>query len=104
MKIGIPKEIQPGETRVALTPALVPLLLREQHEVVVETGAGWEAGFSDEQFRQGGAYLTGSPVELYRQADIIFKVQPPQTITPFGQSEAAELREGAGYIGFLAPF
>lgn len=104
MKIGIPKEIQPGETRVALTPALVPLLLRDQHEVVVETGAGWEAGFSDEQFRQSGAYLTGSPVELYRQADIIFKVQPPQTITPFGQSEAAELREGAGYIGFLAPF
>ena len=104
MKIGVPKEIQPGETRVALTPALVPLLLRDQHEILVETGAGWEAGFSDEQFRQAGATLTGNPAELYSQADIIFKVQPPRLGMLSGQMEMAGLREDAGYIGFLAPF
>ena len=40
MKIGIPKEVQAGETRVALVPVLIPLLLRDQHEVLVEAGAG----------------------------------------------------------------
>jgi H+-translocating NAD(P) transhydrogenase subunit alpha len=104
MRIGIPKEVLPGETRVALTPSLVPLLMREKHEVLVESGAGTAASFSDEQYRQAGACLVENVTELYAGADIVFKVQPPALHPTTGQHEAVMVREGASYIGFLAPF
>jgi len=55
MRIGIPKEVQAGETRVALIPSLIPLLIKDQHEVLVEAGAGAGACFSDTQYLQAGA-------------------------------------------------
>lgn len=104
MKIGIPKEIQAGETRVALVPGLVPLLIKDRHEVLVETGAGGRARFSDAEYLQAGASLVEDAPALYKQVDIIFKVQPPR-IHPVTQlSEAEMLREGSTYIGFLSPF
>ncbi len=103
MKIGIPKEVQAGETRVALIPSLVPLLLKNQHEVLVEAGAGTLAFFSDEQYLQAGASLVESAPALYEQADMIFKVQPPQMHPVTRLPEAEMLREGSAYIGFLAP-
>jgi NAD(P) transhydrogenase subunit alpha len=104
MKIGIPKEIQTGETRVALTPNLVSLLKREQHEVLVEAGAGSHAYFLDEQYIQAGATLVENTLALYEQADVIFKVQPPKPHPQLHQHEAELLHQGATYIGFLAPF
>ena len=56
MNIGIPKEVQAGETRVALIPSLVPLLKKDQHEVLVEVGAGAKAYFSDALYVQAGAH------------------------------------------------
>lgn len=104
MKIGIPKEIQTGETRVALTPNLIALLKREQHEVLVEMGAGSHAFFPDARYIQAGATLVESAHAVYKQADVIFKVQPPQLHPQLQQHEAELLRQGAVYIGFLAPF
>lgn len=104
MKIGIPKEIQAGETRVALVPSLIPLLLRDRHEVLVEAGAGTGAHFPDEQYVQSGASLVESAPALYEQVDMIFKVQPPQAYPTTHLSEAEMVREGSSYIGFLAPF
>ncbi|MDD2765378.1 MAG: Re/Si-specific NAD(P)(+) transhydrogenase subunit alpha [Opitutaceae bacterium] len=98
MKIGIPKETAAGETRVAFIPALAGALLRDQHEILVESGAGLRAGVSDAQYAAAGAKIVGAAPELYAAADLVFKVQPPSV------AEAGLLREGAVYIGFLAPF
>jgi len=103
MKIGIPREIQAGETRVALTPNLISLLRKDLHEVLVETGAGSSAYFSDSQYLQAGGALIEDPSALYEQADIIFKVQPPQMHPGTHLSEAEMMREGTAWMGFLAP-
>lgn len=104
MKIGIPREVQAGETRVALIPGLITLLRKDQHEVLVEAGAGSGSSFSDMQYMQAGASLVESPQALYNQVDMIFKVQPPLMHPTIQLSEADLVREGAAYIGFLFPF
>jgi NAD(P) transhydrogenase subunit alpha len=97
MKIGIPKEIRQGETRVASIPSMVSTLTRDKHEVLVERDAGSCAFFSDVQYTQAGATITGDARSLFQQADVILKVQPPQS------HEAELFREGSTYIGFFAP-
>jgi NAD(P) transhydrogenase subunit alpha len=103
MKIGIPKEIQPGETRVALIPSLLPVLLREKHEVILEAGAGISAGFTDDQYVKAGARIVRSAPLLYKNADVVWKVQPPHKPRARGKHEAELLREEGTYIGYLAP-
>jgi len=98
MKIGIPRETAPGETRVAFVPALAGALLRDQHEILIESGAGVGAGFSDEQYATAGARIIATAAELCAAADLILKVQAPSV------AEAEQMREGAAYVGFLAPF
>ena len=77
MKIGVPKEIQNGESRVALVPQLVSSLKKEQHDVLVERGAGVSASFSDEDYQEAGATIVEKAAALYRIADIVLKVRPP---------------------------
>jgi len=98
MKIGIPKETAAGETRVAFVPALAGALVRDRHEILLESGAGVRAGVGDAQYAAAGATIVGSAADLYAAADLVLKVHPP-TI-----AEAGLIREGAAYIGFLAPF
>src|SRR5947209_19123721 len=104
MRIGIPKEVQDSETRVALIPSLIPLLIKDRHEVLVEAGAGVGAYFSDTQYLQAGASLIDGAPALYEQADMIFKVQPPQMHTATHVFEAEMVCEGSAYIGLLSPF
>jgi len=68
MRIGIPKETLPGETRVAVIPAAVPPLVKSGLEVAVESGAGTAAGFPDEESRSKGAAVL-SRSELFRTSD-----------------------------------
>ena len=103
MKIGIPKEVLVGETRVALIPTMVPLLKKDQHEILVEAGAGAGARFSDARYLQAGASVVENASALYEQADILFKVQPPQMHPVTHLPEAEMLREGSTFIGFLSP-
>lgn len=103
MKIGIPREITLGETRVAATPHVVPLLIGRWHEVLVEKNAGAAASFADEQYRQAGARICDDLSTFYADADLILKVQPPRFHPGMNQHEAELLREGSTYIGFLAP-
>jgi NAD(P) transhydrogenase subunit alpha len=98
MKIGIPKEITPGETRIAMYPALVSAYVKEKHEVLIESGAGRGASFYDEMFTKYGATIVQDAAKLYAEAEMIFKVQPPQP------NEAALLKEGSSFIGFLSAF
>ncbi len=97
MKVGVPKETAGGETRVALTPALVTALVRDKHEVLIEQGAGAKSSFADGAYTAAGATVVPSAQEVFDRADIVFKVQPAST------REAGSVREGSAYIGFLAP-
>lgn len=79
MRIGIPKEVKPGENRVALTPAGVMELHQRGHTIYVMRGAGRAVGFADERYQQAGALLVDSLADVYTHADLIVKVKEPQT-------------------------
>lgn len=104
MKIGIPKEIAPNETRVAVFPGLVSQYKKEKHDVIVESGAGLASSFSDDAYRAAGAEIAASAADVYASADIIFKVQPPRKNEKLGKLEAELVREGTAFIGFMSPF
>ncbi len=74
--IGLPKEISLQENRISLTPDAVALLVRQGHEVWVETKAGTGSKFSDKQYSEAGAKIVYSPQEVYK-ADIVLKIEPP---------------------------
>ncbi|WP_025821097.1 Re/Si-specific NAD(P)(+) transhydrogenase subunit alpha [Shewanella marina] len=71
MKLGLPKENFAGETRVALIPANIARLIKKQIEVVVESGAGLAAGFTDAEYQQAGAQITTDRQNLLTSSDII---------------------------------
>jgi NAD(P) transhydrogenase subunit alpha len=102
LNIGIPKEIARGETRVALTPATVKLIMKDGHGVVVQSGAGAGASISDEAFAQAGARVARNTDELYGASDLVVKVQMPRQQD--GVDEAGLIKKDGMYIGFLSPF
>ena len=71
---GVPAETFPGERRVALTPESVSRL-GERVRVVVESGAGSGAGFSDEEFAAAGAGIAASRSDLFPRVDVILQVR-----------------------------
>lgn len=77
-RIGVPKEIKNNEYRVGLTPASVRELIGDGHSVLVQSGAGTEIGFSDEDYRAAGAGLAGTADEIFATAELIVKVKEPQ--------------------------
>jgi NAD(P) transhydrogenase subunit alpha len=103
MKVGIPKEVFPGETRVALIPESVKKLTEKKAEVVVEAGAGVAAGHDDEAYRAVGASVEPSH-DAVLGADLVLKVQPPATGEQGLPNEVGKLKEGAALIAFLQPF
>ena len=74
MIVGIPREIYPGERRVALVPAVIPNLAKAGLEVVVEAGAGIEAGFPDAEYAAKGAKIVPDRAEVFGAADIVIQV------------------------------
>ena len=95
MKIAVPKEITSGERRVALTPEAVAGLVKSKLDVLVETGAGDGAFHPDGAFAQAGAQIVPDAATLYRDADIVTKVQKPTF------DEVEQLREGTVLIALL---
>lgn len=78
MIIAVPREIMPGENRVAATPEVVKKYLRWGLHVQVENGAGQKAGFPDETYKEAGAKIVSSPADIYKHAGIILKIRAPQ--------------------------
>jgi alanine dehydrogenase len=76
LRIGVPKEIAFQETRIALVPEAVAMLINNGHQVLVESNAGKAAHFLDHEFADAGATIVYTPEEVYK-ADIILKVAPP---------------------------
>ncbi len=77
MLIGIPKEIKPQESRVGLTPASVKELIDNGHEVLIQEGAGFGAGFADDDYKITGAKLITEPSDIFNESDMIIKVKEP---------------------------
>jgi H+-translocating NAD(P) transhydrogenase subunit alpha len=94
MRVGIPKETWPGETRVALIPAGTAALKKAGVDVAIESGAGAAAGFPDDAYRQQGAAILGRS-EIFDGADILLTVRA----TPLG----GPLRANQALIGFADP-
>jgi NAD(P) transhydrogenase subunit alpha len=101
MKIGIPKEVYPGENRVAATPKTVEKLRKQGFEVAVEKGAGASAFFPDADYEAAGATLAAAR-EIWSECDIVAKVRPPQEHPTLGH-EVDATREGQVVISTVFP-
>ena len=77
MKIGVPKEIKPQETRIGLTPDSVKDLVSNGHEVLVEKNGGFEAGFDNSQYISAGAKIIEKAEDIFNDAEIVVKVKEP---------------------------
>ena len=95
--IGVPREVFPGEKRVATVPDAVDKLIKLGFRVAVESGAGDAAYFSDDAYRAVGAQVLPDAAAVWDAADIVLKVRAPSV------AEVALLREGAILIGFVWP-
>jgi NAD(P) transhydrogenase subunit alpha len=95
VRIGVPKESKPGETRVAATPKTVGQLIGLGYDVVVETGAGTRSNFSDAAFEQAGAVVAEAGAVW--GADVVLKVNAPS------DEEVARLRPGAVLASLVSP-
>jgi H+-translocating NAD(P) transhydrogenase subunit alpha len=100
MKIAIPKERMPGETRVATSPDVVKKFVGLGLEVVVEQGAGEGAAMTDAEFRDAGAAIAEDEAAALRDADVVLKVQRP--VIDGTLNEVALLKPGAILVGHLA--
>ncbi|MFZ2308689.1 MAG: Re/Si-specific NAD(P)(+) transhydrogenase subunit alpha [Rhodoferax sp.] len=96
-RIGVPREIFPGEKRVATVPEVVEKLVKLGFKVAVESGAGALANFSDDTYRAAGAEVIEGAANLWSASDIVFKVRGPTT------EEVALMHEGQTLISFIWP-
>ncbi|MFO0573797.1 MAG: Re/Si-specific NAD(P)(+) transhydrogenase subunit alpha [Polyangia bacterium] len=103
MKVGIVKEVRPGERRVAATPETAGKLVKLGFEVVLESGAGEPAALADSEYEKAGCGVRQDAAAVWAEADLLLKVQPPEPHPTLGQHEADLLREGATLISFIWP-
>src|SRR5687767_1011376 len=95
--IGVPKEIFPGEKRVATVPDAVPKLAKLGFEVIVQAGAGEGASIADEAYAAAGARVVSDAAAVWSGADIVFKVRAPTL------AEVRSMREGQLLVSFIWP-
>jgi len=103
MIVGVPKEIYPKERRVALVPAVIPSLRKAGMDVLVEAGAGIEAGYPDTEYIEKGARLTANREELFQAADILVQFLCHGANDKTGSADLALMRKGQAVVGFLRP-
>ncbi len=103
MIVGVPRESFPGERRVALVPMVIPNLAKAGLEVVVEAGAGSEAGYPDTEYAQKGAKIIPDRAAVFGAADIIVQVLCYGSNDQTGKADLPLLRRDQALIGFLRP-
>jgi NAD(P) transhydrogenase subunit alpha len=101
--IGVPKESYPGERRVALVPLVVPKLVKAGFEVVIQEGAGVEAGYPDGLYVEKGAKILPDRAALFAAAEIVVQVLCYGSNDITGKADLPLLRRGHVLIGFLRP-
>jgi len=77
MKIGVPREVKEQEHRVAVLPSVVYLLTKLGHQLYVERDAGAGAGYSDQEYEDAGAVMSGDHAEIFQEGDLVVKVKEP---------------------------
>jgi NAD(P) transhydrogenase subunit alpha len=103
MIVGVPREIYPGERRVALVPATVPNLTKAGLQVALEAGAGAQAGYPDEEYASKGAKVVPNRAEVFRTAEIVVQVLGHGANDRTGKADLPLLRREQALIGFLRP-
>ncbi len=103
MIVGIVKEAFPGERRVALVPAAIPALAKAGCQVVVEAGAGLEAGYPDAAYDDKGARIVPTRAEAFLAADAVFQVLCHGANDKTGRDDLPLLRRETVLIGFVRP-
>lgn len=103
MKIGIPKEVFPGECRVAATPDTAKRLQKLGFEVLIESGAGEAANFPDDAYTQAECKIVPDAPMLWASSDIVLKVRPPEMHPQLGQHEVDLLAEEGTLVSFIWP-
>lgn len=103
MIVGVPREIYPGERRVALVPAVIPNLTKAGLQVAIEANAGLEAGYPDADYVSKGAKIVPNRAELFRNADIITQVLAYGSNDRTGQADVPLFHRDQILIGFLRP-
>src|SRR5580700_7587945 len=103
MIVGVPRESFPGERRVAMVPAVIPSLTKAGLEVVVEAGAGKEAGYLDADYAAKGAKILSTRAEVFAAADIVVQVLCYGSNDKTGKADVPLYRPNQALIGFLRP-
>jgi NAD(P) transhydrogenase subunit alpha len=101
--VGVPKESYPGERRVALVPKTVPSLTKAGLQVVIETGAGTEAGYPDSQYAEKGVTILPNRAAVFGAADVVVQVLCYGSNDLTGKEDLPLFRRGQVLIGFLRP-
>ena len=101
--LGIPKELTPGERRVAAIPSTCEKYVKMGMSVLVEASAGEGAFFSDGDYRAAGAEVLTDVEELYRRANVVLKVKEPHANEAKGKHEVDMMQSGATLICFIHP-
>jgi len=102
--IGVPKESYPGERRVALVPVVLPTLIKAGFEVVIQAGAGVEAGYPDSHYSDKGARIVADRAGVFGAANIILQVLCYGSNDITGKQDVALFRRDQIVVGFLRPF
>jgi len=103
MIVGVARESFPGERRVAMVPAVLPSLTKAGLEVVVEAGAGQEAGYLDADYAAKGAKILPTRAQVFSAADIVLQVLCYGSNDKTGKADVPLYRPGQALIGFLRP-
>jgi H+-translocating NAD(P) transhydrogenase subunit alpha len=102
--VGVPKESYPGERRVALVPAVLPNLAKAGFEIIVQAGAGAEAGYADAAYVEKGAKILPDRAAVFSTADIIVQVLGYGSNDKNGKDDVPLYKRGQALVGFLRPF
>lgn len=103
MKIGVPKEIEPGEKRVAITPEVASKIIKLGFSIAIESKAGEAANFADELYEKVGCELIDDPRELWKSTDVIAKIRPPKQHPELGFYGLELMSPDQMLISFIYP-
>lgn len=98
MQLGVPKELHPGENRVAMTPETAKKLVRLGATVHIESGLGEGCGFKDEEYKEAGAEITSDRDAIISTSDMLLRIRKPAI------EEIAKMKRGCIHISYLDPF
>jgi H+-translocating NAD(P) transhydrogenase subunit alpha len=103
MILGVPRESYPGERRVALVPAVIPNLTKAGLEVVMEAGAGAQAGYPDDEYSAKGVKILPERADVFRAADVVVQVLCYGSNDKTGKGDLQYFHPDQTLVGFLRP-